>query len=103
MDLLLCSLMEYHGYFAQHLHLLLWVAGLQGGPELAQLCRSSQRVRPATGFEENRPLSQLFILKFSQNFLQLMLSKLLVLMGRVMFWGRKQATNPGCFIRVPSE
>lgn len=44
-----------------------------------------------------------FILKFRQNFLQLRLSKLSVLMGRFIFWGRKQAADPGCFIGVPSE
>lgn len=86
--------MEYRGYFAQLIHLLLGVAGLQGGPELAQ---------PAMGFEEKRPLSQLFILKFSQDFLQLMLSKLSVLMGRFMFWGESRLLALGVFIRVPSE
>lgn len=76
--------------FAQLIHLLPRVAGLQGGPELVQLCGSSQRVRPATDFEENRPLSQLFILKFTQDFLQLTLSKPSVLMGRFMFWGESR-------------
>lgn len=90
MDLLPCSLVEHCGYSAQLIHLLLRVAGLQGGPELAQLCGSSQRVRPATGFEENRPLPQLFILKFSQDFLQLTLSELSVLMGRFMFCGESR-------------
>lgn len=67
---------------------------------------SGDRHNPAMGFEENRPLSQLYILKFSQNFSELRLSKLLVLMGRFfMFWGRKQATTPECFmsaIRISS-
>lgn len=82
--------MEHRGYSAQLIRLLLQVPGLRGGPQLTQLCGSSQRVRPAVGFEENRPLSQLFTLKFSQDFLQLMLSKLSVLTGRFTFCGENR-------------
>lgn len=54
-------------------------------------------------YEGNRLFSQLLILKFNQNFLQLRLSALLLLMGRFMFGGKNQAIGPGCFIRVASE
>lgn len=54
-----------------------------------QHCRFSQLVRLATSYEGNRLFSQLLILKFSLNFLQLRLSALLILMGKFMFRGKK--------------
>lgn len=75
--------MEYWCCFAQHIIF----SGCLGFRELLTLqhCRFSQQVRSATSYEDNRLFSQLLILKFSQNFLQLSLAELLVLMGRFMF------------------
>lgn len=60
----------------------------------SQHCRFPQQVRPAMSYEDNRLFSQILILKFSQNFLQLSLAVLLVLMGRLMFGGKSQAIDP---------
>lgn len=45
-------------------------------------------------YEDNRLFSQILLLKFSQNFLQLSLAVLLVLMGRLMFGGKSQTIDP---------
>lgn len=48
----------------------------------------------AMGFEENGPLSQLYIQKLSQNFSQLRLSKLLVLMEEFLCFGEESRQPP---------
>lgn len=66
-------------------------------------CRSSQQVRPAMSYKDNKLFLQLLILKYSQNFLQCGLSALLVLTGRFVFGGKEKAIDPGYFIRMASE
>lgn len=66
-------------------------------------CRSSQQVRPAMSYKDNKLFLQLLILKYSQNFLQCRLSALLGLTGRFVFGGKEKAIDPGYFIRMASE